>query len=77
MIPITRMNPMENLPGIGTAAPNFHWSDSLDWSCFSMRIKNQVVIVPRNISYDRSARGRDDTIGIYAIDTTRELITNQ
>ena len=30
----------------GTAAPAFHLSDTIDWSCVSAQIKNQVVVVP-------------------------------
>jgi len=30
----------------GTAAPVFHLADTLNWSCFSARIKNQVIILP-------------------------------
>ena len=66
-----RINTVENVSGFGTAAPNFHLSDSLDWSCFSARIKNQIVVVPRYISYDRSGRDRDDAMGNTAIDTTK------
>lgn len=51
---IKRINTVENTYGIGTAAPTFHMSDTLDWSCFSARIKNQTVIVPRYSGFGRS-----------------------
>ena len=50
---IKRINTVKNVSGTGTAAPNFHLSDTMDWSCFSSRIKNQLVIVPRYSHYVR------------------------
>lgn len=43
---IKRINTVENGTAHGTAAPAFHLSDTLNWSCFSARIKNQVIIIP-------------------------------
>lgn len=58
---IKRIYTDENISGIDTAAPNFHLSDTLDWSCFSARIKNQIVVVPRFSSYGCSNREQDDS----------------
>lgn len=41
-----RINILGNGTAHGTSAPTFHLSDTLNWSCFSARIKNQVVLVP-------------------------------
>ncbi len=43
---LKRINTVENGTAHGTAAPTFHLSDTLNWSCFSARIKNQVIILP-------------------------------
>ena len=43
---LKRMNSVENGTAHGTAAPAFDLSDTLNWSCFSARIKNQVIILP-------------------------------
>lgn len=43
---LKRINTVENGTVHGTAAPAFHLPDTLNWSCFSARIKNQVIILP-------------------------------
>ncbi len=43
---LKRINTVESGTAHGTAAPAFHLSDTLNWSCFSARIKNQVIILP-------------------------------
>ncbi len=40
---------IENEYSHGTAAPGFHLSDTLDWSCYSARIKNQVITVRKPV----------------------------
>ena len=36
----------ESAPYSGTAASSYHLPESIDWSNFSMRIKNQVIFIP-------------------------------
>ncbi len=41
--------PLEEHSPDGTAAPRFHLSDTLNWSCYSARIKNQVIVIPKPV----------------------------
>ncbi len=56
------MIPMEKHSSDGTAAPKFHLSDTLDWSCYSARIKNQVIVVPVSVyKYSNKITPEDST----------------
>ena len=54
-----RINTVEN----GTAAPAVHLSDTLNWSCFSARIKNQAIILPAyDVIYRETEVPKDDLV---------------
>lgn len=59
MNPLKQINTVEN----GTAAPAFHLSDTLNWSCFSARIKNQVIILPAfDVIHSETEVPKDDSV---------------
>ena len=60
---LKRINTVENGIAHGTAALTFHLSDTLNWSCFLARIKNQVIIIPAyDVIYSETEIPKDDTI---------------
>lgn len=58
---IKLIKPPEIDPMPGTSAPGFHLSDTLNWSCFSARIKNQVIVVPKYVEEKSDSRHADNT----------------
>ena len=60
---IKRIHTVESGTAHGTAAPVFHLSDTLNWSCFSARIKNQVVILPAyDVIHSETGVPKDDSV---------------
>ena len=61
---IKRINNFDNGTGNGAVTPRYHLSDTLDWSCFSARIKSRMFIVPMYTKiYSNTEIPKDDTVG--------------